>query len=95
MHLGPSCPNRPVFSELRDIEMNTRVQGVLAPGANRSLVSGLVPLREKVDSHWVSLPGLAFHYLCQPPFLDVSMFPRRVSGTLTASPGESTYLRMC
>jgi hypothetical protein len=38
-----------------------------------SLGSGLVPLKERVDNPWVSLPGLAFSYLWQPLFLDVSM----------------------
>jgi hypothetical protein len=59
----------------------------LAPGANLSLGSGLVPLREWVDSPWVSLLGLAFSYLCQPQFLDVSMFLRMVLGTLVACHG--------
>jgi hypothetical protein len=40
----------------------------------------------------VSLPGLAFSYLCQPPFLDVSMFLGRVSSSLVAPCGGGVTL---
>jgi hypothetical protein len=94
MHLGPSCPDHPVSVELGNTEINTQVRGVLAPGADPSLGSSPVPLREKVDNPRVSLLGLAFSYLCQPPFLDISIFLCRVSGSLTAPHGGSPYLRM-
>jgi hypothetical protein len=56
MHPGPSCLDRPFSAELGDTEINTQIRGVIAPGANLSLGSGLVALRERVDSSWVSLP---------------------------------------
>jgi hypothetical protein len=56
MHPRPSCPDRPISTELGDMEINARIRGVLAPRADLSLGSGPVPLRERVDSPWVSLP---------------------------------------
>jgi hypothetical protein len=56
MHPGPSCLDRPFSAELGDTEINTQIRGVIAPGANLSLGSGPVALRERVDSSWVSLP---------------------------------------
>jgi hypothetical protein len=94
MHPRPSCPDGPFSVKLGDTEINTRIRGVLAPGADLSLGSSSVPVRERVDNPWVSLPELAFSYLCQHPFLDVSMFLRRVSGMLAAPRGGSPYLRL-
>jgi hypothetical protein len=37
-----------------DMETNTRIHGVLAPGAILNLGISPVPLRERVDSPWVS-----------------------------------------
>jgi hypothetical protein len=89
-----SCPDCSFSIELGDTEINIDIRGVLALGADLNLGSGLIPQRERVDSLWVSLPGLAFSYLCQPPFLDVSMFLRRVSSTLMVPHRWSPYLRM-
>jgi hypothetical protein len=94
MLLGPSYPDSPFSMELGDTEINTQILGVLALGADLSLGSGPVPLSERVDCPWVSLPGLAFSYLCQSPFLDVSMLMCSVLSALTAPHGGSPYLRM-
>jgi hypothetical protein len=94
MHLRPSCHNCPSSIELGDTKINTQIREVLALGGDMSLGSGPVPLKERVDNPRVSLPGLAFSYLWQPLFLDVSMFLRRVSGMLTVPHGGSPYLRM-
>jgi hypothetical protein len=93
-HPGPSGPDYPFFTELGDMEINTRIRGVLVSRANLNLGSGLVPLRERVDNPWVSLLALAFSYLCQSPFLNVGVFLCRVSGTLIAPHEGSPYLRM-
>jgi hypothetical protein len=34
MYSGPSCPDHPFSSELDDKEINTRIRGVLAHGAD-------------------------------------------------------------
>jgi hypothetical protein len=60
------------------VEINTRVQGVLAHGADLNLGSGPVPLREG-------------DYLCQFLFLNVCVFLCRISGMLTA-PYEGGHL---
>jgi hypothetical protein len=70
--------------QYRDQHLNNRV---LTPRADLSLGSSPVPMRERVDNPYVSLLGLAFSYLCQPLFLDESMFLRRDSGTLIAPHG--------
>jgi hypothetical protein len=80
MYLGSSCPNYPFSVELGDMELSTRIRGVLPFGADPNHGSGPVLLRERVDCPWVSLLGLAFSYLCQSPFLIVSMLLCRVSG---------------
>jgi hypothetical protein len=64
MYLGPSCPNRPFSEELGDTEINTQIRGVLAHGANLNFGSGPVPLREGVESPWVSLLKLTLVYRC-------------------------------
>jgi hypothetical protein len=64
MYPGSSCPDRPFSTELGDTEINTQVRGVLAHGAYFNLGSGLVPLREGVDSPSVSSLGLSFDCLC-------------------------------
>jgi hypothetical protein len=78
MYLGPICPDRPFSVELGNTEINTRVQGVLAHGADLNLGSGPVPLREG-------------DYLCQFLFLNVCVFLCRISGMLTA-PYEGGHL---
>jgi hypothetical protein len=50
MHPRPSCPDNPFSVELGDMEMNTRIRGVLAPRADPNLGSSPIPLRERVDS---------------------------------------------
>jgi hypothetical protein len=64
MYLGPSCPDRPFSAELSDTEINTRIRRVLAHGFDLNLVFGPIPLREGVDSPWVSSLGLSFDCLC-------------------------------
>jgi hypothetical protein len=68
---------------LDDTEINTRIRGVLAHGANLNPGSGLVPLREGVNNTWVSPLRLTFGYLCQFLFLNACVFLNRVSGHLT------------
>jgi hypothetical protein len=60
MYPGPSCPDHPFSTELSDMEISTRVQGVLAYGADLNLGSVSVPLRARVDSPWVSPLRLTF-----------------------------------
>jgi hypothetical protein len=50
MYPGPSCLDHSFSAELGDTENNTRVRGVLAHGGDLNLGSGLVHLREGVDS---------------------------------------------
>jgi hypothetical protein len=50
MYPGPSCPGHPFTTELDGIEVNTRIRGVLAHGADLIFGSGPFPLREGVDS---------------------------------------------
>jgi hypothetical protein len=92
MHPGPCCPDRPFPEDLGDTKIRTRIQGVLAHGANQNLGSGPVPLMEGVDSPWVSPLGPTFGYLCQFLFLNVCVFSRRVSDVLIASHGGGTLL---
>jgi hypothetical protein len=40
MYPGPICPDRPFSTELRDAEINTRIQGVLANGVDMNFGSG-------------------------------------------------------
>jgi hypothetical protein len=94
MHLGPSCLDWPFSMELDNMEINTRIRGVLVPGVDPNLGSGSVPLSERVNSPCVSLLGLAFSFLCQSPFLNVSMFLFTISGALAVPCGGSPYLMM-
>jgi hypothetical protein len=87
MYPGPCCTDRPFSEELGNTEINTQVRGVLAHGANLNLGSGLVPLREGIDSPWVSLVGLTFGYLCHLLFLSVCMFLCKISSMLTVPLG--------
>jgi hypothetical protein len=84
MYPGPSYLDHPFSIELDDTEINSRMRGVFAHGADLNFGSGPVPLREGVDSPWVSPLGLAFGYLCQSLFLNVRVFLRRILGTLVA-----------
>jgi hypothetical protein len=65
MYPGPSCPSHPFSVELGDTENNTQIRGVLAHGADLNFGSSPVPLREGVESPWVSLLKLILVYLCQ------------------------------
>jgi hypothetical protein len=58
------------------------------------LVFGLIPLREGVDSPWVSLLGLSIGFLYQFLFLIVCVFLHRVLGVLIVLSRGSPYLRM-
>jgi hypothetical protein len=64
IYSGPSCPDHPFSTELGDTEINTQIRGVLAHGADLNLGSGLIPLREGIDSPWLSSLGLLFGCLC-------------------------------
>jgi hypothetical protein len=50
LYPGPSCPDRPFSEELNDMEINTRIRGILAHGADLNFGLGPIPLREGVDS---------------------------------------------
>jgi hypothetical protein len=50
MYPGPSCPGRPFSTELDDTNVNTRIRGVLAHGADLIFSSSPVSLREGVNS---------------------------------------------
>jgi hypothetical protein len=72
MHLEPSCPNYPFSVELGNIGINTQIRGVVAYGVDPNFGPSLVLLRDRVNSLWVSLLGLAFSYLCQSLFPNIS-----------------------
>jgi hypothetical protein len=65
MYPGLSCPDCSFSVELYDTEINTRIRGVLAHGADMNFDFRPVPLREGLDSPCVSLHELTFVYLCQ------------------------------
>jgi hypothetical protein len=58
--------------ELGNTGINTQLRGVLASGVDPNFGPGPVLLRERVDSQRVNLLGLAFSYLCQSLFSNVS-----------------------
>jgi hypothetical protein len=64
MHPGTCCPDCPFPAELGNMGIKTRIRGVLASRVDPNFGPSPVPLRERVDSLWVSLLGLAFSYLC-------------------------------
>jgi hypothetical protein len=72
MHPGPSCPNCPFSAELGNTGINTRIRGVLDSRVDPNFGSGPVPLRERVNSLRVSVLGLAFSYLHQSLFPNIS-----------------------
>jgi hypothetical protein len=76
------------------MEINTRIQGILANGVDLNLGSGPVLLREGVDNPWVSPLGPTFCCLCQFWFLNVCVFLCRVSSMLVVPREGSPYLRM-
>jgi hypothetical protein len=65
MYAGTGCPDRPFSKELGDTKINTQICGVLTLGADLDLSSSLIPIREGVDSPWVSPLGPTFGYLRQ------------------------------
>jgi hypothetical protein len=65
MYQGPSCPNRPFSEELGGAEINTQIHRVLAPEADLNPGASPTPLREGVDSTWVSPLGPILGFLCQ------------------------------
>jgi hypothetical protein len=65
MYSGTSCPNHPFSEELGDMEINSRIHRVFAPGADSNSGVGPAPLRAGVDSIWVSPLGPILDYLCQ------------------------------
>jgi hypothetical protein len=50
MYPGHGCPDRPFSVELDGTEVNTRMQGILAHGADLIFGSGLVHSREGVNN---------------------------------------------
>jgi hypothetical protein len=90
MYPMPSCPDYPFSIELGDTEINTQIRGVLAHVTDLNLGSSPIPLREGVDSPWVSLLGLSLGYLCWFLLLTMCMFPHRISGKHTAPCGGVT-----
>jgi hypothetical protein len=93
MYSGPSYPDRLFSTELGNAKINTRIREVLAHGANLNFGSGLVLLREGVDSSWVSPIEFPFIHLYQFLLLNACAFLRRVLGTHAAPHGGSPYLR--
>jgi hypothetical protein len=88
-------PDYPFSIELGDTEINTQIQGVLAHVTDLNLGSSPIPLREGVDSPWVSPLGLSLGYLCWFLLLTMCVFPHRISGKHAAPhEGGSPYLRM-
>jgi hypothetical protein len=74
LYSGPSCPDHPFSAESGDMEINTWIWGVLAHGADLNFGSSPVPLREGVESPWVSPLKLILIYLCQFLLLKTCMF---------------------
>jgi hypothetical protein len=72
MHPGPSCPDCPFSTKLGNTWINTRIRGVLASRVHPNFGPNPLLLTERVDNLRVSLLGLAFSYLCQSPFPNVS-----------------------
>jgi hypothetical protein len=60
MQTGPSCPDYPFSTESGTIGINTRTQGVLAPGVDPIFGPSPVLLRERADSLYVSMLDLRF-----------------------------------
>jgi hypothetical protein len=87
MYPMPSCPDRSFYEELGDKEINTRVHGILTHGVIPNFGTSPVPLRERVNSPYVSLLGPTFGYICQFWFLNVCMLLRRVSSVFVAPRG--------
>jgi hypothetical protein len=79
MYRRPSCPDCPFSEGLGDTEINTRIQGVLAHGAYLNFGSDPVPLKERVESPWVSPLKLTFLYSFQFLLLKLCAFLRRIS----------------
>jgi hypothetical protein len=93
MSPGPCCPDRYFSLELDDMEINSRIQGVLAHGADKNFIFGPVPLREGVDNPWVSLLELNSVCLCQFLLLNAHTFLCSILGTRAAPHRGSPYLR--
>jgi hypothetical protein len=55
---GPSYPDRTFSAKLANVEVDTRVQRILALRVNRHSGSDPDPLRDGVVSPWVSPLGL-------------------------------------
>jgi hypothetical protein len=75
MYLGPCCHDHPFSTELGDTDINTWIQKILAHGADQNCGSRPIPLREGVESHWVSLLKLTFTSLCQFLLLNPCVTP--------------------
>jgi hypothetical protein len=84
MYPGPSYPDRPFSTELGNVEINTRIRGVLAHRADLTFGSGPIPLTKGVDSPWLSPLEFTFIYLYQFLLLNACAFLRRVPGTHAA-----------
>jgi hypothetical protein len=85
MYLGPSCPDNPFSAEFVDMEVNTWIRGVPAHGVNSNFGSDPAPLREGVDSFWVSLLELTSICLCRFLLISAYTFLCRILGYLSQS----------
>jgi hypothetical protein len=90
MYPGPSCLDHPFSFELDDTEGNTRIRRVLAHGADLIFGSSPVPLREVVNSPWVSLLELTFIYLCHFLFFQCICVLMQDLGYARSTPQEVT-----
>jgi hypothetical protein len=78
MYSGPSSPDHPFSKELGDTKISTQICRVLTHRVILNLGTGAGPLREGVDSSWVTLLEPTFGYLCQSWFLSVLVSLRMV-----------------
>jgi hypothetical protein len=68
VYLGPGYPDRSFCTELDDVEINTRIRGILVYGADLNSGPNPIPLREGIIIPWVSLLKLVFVWWCHFPF---------------------------
>jgi hypothetical protein len=64
MYPEPSCPDRPFYKELGDIDINTWIHRVFAHGDDPNPRAGPTPLRGGVNNTRVSLLVFVLGSLC-------------------------------